>query len=188
MQPATPDFDLSSFTPPSEPRRPGWPPAAQAAVGCGTGCAVLVLLEGVVAALVLSATLNMHPTEGLVARVEAPPKAIAGQKFAVTLVVRNEGERAFKISSITARHSRTQTVMLSNPRPAPSSVVSTPSLLGMPGTEIWSYDRSVEPGKELRVQFDAEAREKGAAKGALEVHAGGLPKEAPFSVDVAAAK
>jgi hypothetical protein len=159
-------------------RRPAtWPPAARWAVGCGTGCALLVALQGLVIWGALSVFFFARPPEGLAAQVTTPKGVAAGRKFPLTLTVRNEGADSMTVTNVAVRSDTLEWLTLENPQP--------PALnhTAMLGSAIWSYQQTVEPGKSWTLRFDATARRAGAHEGALEVQVGFVPKAVRFSVE-----
>jgi len=182
------DFDLSGLQNPL-PARAGWPPAAKWAVGCGSGCAGLVLLEMVAFWVFIAFYMHLRPPEGMAVRAQAPPRAVVGQKFPLTLVVENRGDRPFTVNSVTARKRLLSRLDLANPQadPRPTAGAGSPFGSGEShafGSAIWQYSQSLKPGEKWTLRFDATPRQPGALKGALEVQANLAPKAARFSVEV----
>jgi hypothetical protein len=156
-----------------------WPPAARWAVGCGTGCAFLALLNTLALWGFVSFLFHIRPPEGMVVEARVPRTVTAGRKFPLVLTVRNEGTAAFTISTVTARPQLFKQMSLENPKPPPSA----PPTRAL-GTTAWVYQKSLAPGEKWSVTFDATALQPGKVNGSLEVQAGLAPKAARFSVEV----
>lgn len=176
--PAPQPYAPHPYAPPPPPPS-GWPPAARWAVGCGSCCGVLVLLELVLIWGSLQIGMGMRPPEGLKARVTVPRAPVAGERFPLVLEVRNEGSSAFTVTNITARSGTLRQFQLSNPQPKPAKTTS------VWGSTIWSFQQSVPPGGKWTLRLDARVAEPGEASGALEIQSGlaGM-RPARFTVQV----
>ena len=154
---------------PSPTPRPGWPPAARAAVGCGSGCAVLVLLQVLALWGVLHVVFGLRPPEGMQVSVTRPARGVVGKTAPLELVLRNDGPGAFTVSSLTVRGPTLRQVRLENPEPPP--VASSSAW----GARIWTYRHTVEPGQTWKVRFEATPQEAGDIRGSIEVQSGFTP-------------
>lgn len=157
---------------------PSWPPAAKWAVGCGSGCALLVLFEAIAAWGLLAFIFNLRPPEGMVARVTAPPQVRVGKPFPLTLTVRNEGDSPFTLGSVTARPGLLEKLSLDDPQPTPRATTSAL------GSRVWSYQDVVHPRATFTVRFTAEAKAPGELRSALELQSNWFPKSVPFTIKV----
>jgi hypothetical protein len=180
MEPGTlGEFDLSPIPPPPSPVPPrgaGWPPAAQVAVGCGSGCAVLVLLEALALWGILA--LRASTPEGVDARIESPPVVKQGQKFPLKLLVTNTGKAAFELDGISLAAPTPKQLALAHPQPAPAATTS------VWGSRTWQFRKSLAPGEKWAVRFDATPRRAGTLRGALMLQVGFGSKMARFAVKV----
>lgn len=174
--PDQPQFDLSGMTP-APPASPAWPPAARWAAGCGTGCALLVLLEGLVIWAFTAAALGSR--QQLVGQVQAPRRVARGMPFPLKLTVRNPSKEPATLTSVVARAALTDRITLTAPQPAPATEPIT-----IWGATTWQYQRSLKPGDRFTVTFQAIPAETGTVSGALEVQSGFLPVTVPFTVEV----
>jgi len=175
MQPLD-DFDFAGLGGP--PARPAWPPRARWAAGCGAGCALLVLLEGLVLWGGLVFFFSLRPPPGFAARIQAPAVVTAGRKFPLKVVLHNAGQAAATVTNITADRNALAQLTLENPQPAPA----TPGVL-MWGSQAWSYQKSLAPGEKWTVTFDATAQKSGPLNGALQIQVNFLPKSARFKLE-----
>ena len=176
------DFELP-IARPMEPEfgRPStWPPGARVAGGCGLGCLIAVFLQALLIWGFTAFMFGTRPPDGLVTRVETPPNVTAGQQFPLTLVVRNEGAKAFTITSVTARSRLTRQLTLANPQPAPTNTLTLKAL----GSQVWEFRQTVEPGKSWTIRFQATPSRPSKLRGALEVQAGLTPIAVPFTLQV----
>lgn len=154
-----------------------WPPAAKAAVGCGSGCAVLVLLQVVGLWGILNAVFSAPPS-GFAASVQAPPAVTAGKEFPLTLTVRNQGTEPLTVSSLLLKSTRLE---LTGPEPAPTESSD------LFGSTTWVYSKTVEPGGKWSVRFKAKAKGAGEISESLVIQTGLTPNRAPIRMKVGAA-
>lgn len=145
-------------------------------MGCGSGCALLVLLEAVALWGLLALVFNMRSPEGLAARVETPPTVRVGETFPLTLTVENRGAETFRLQNVAVRQETLGRFRLSNPQPEP---IASTELFGV---RTWSYDKLVQPKDRWTVRFDATALEAGEVSGTLEAQVNLAPQRVPFSV------
>ena len=96
------EFELEQPAPPS-PAAPPWPPAARWAVGCGSGCAAMVLLEALL--MLAGVSLTFSQASGIAAKVQAPASVVEGETFPLRLVVKNEGTKPLGIANVALRSS-----------------------------------------------------------------------------------
>ena len=174
-----PDEGLPSWATSPTPRgAQPWPPAAKVAVGIGSGCAVIVLLEFVAIWVGVEAMFGARAPEGFAVQATAPKRAAVGTKVPLTLTVRNQGEQAFTVRSLAARGSTLGSYRIENAQPA--SQIAPVSLFG---STVWTYEQSVAPGKSWTVRFDATPLKAGTARGVLEVQVGKGARSAAFTID-----
>lgn len=164
-------------SPPPPPPRAGWPPAAQAAVGCGAACALVVLLEFVFFWGVIQLTFGGRPPRELEGKVTPLSPPAAGQPFPLELSLRNGGTSTLEVKQIVFR---TQDA-LKLAAPQPAAAHSTEVL----GTQTWTYQHKLEPGKSWKVRFQATAPKAGTVESRIEVFAPG-PKSFDIKLEVAA--
>jgi len=173
------DFDLSGLqSPPAQPA--GWPEAAKTAAAAGAGCTLIVLVEFVLICFLIQGIFSATVPEGFAACVNAPPRANQGQPAAMTLQVRNDGERPFTVRSITARSTTRRRFKLDQFRPAPKAPMT--SLFGV---DTWIYSQTVEPGKKWAVQLQATPQQAGKLRGTLEIQVDRGVRQVPFVIEVA---
>ncbi len=132
-----------------------WPLAAQTAVGCGSGCAVLALMQLFLVWGALAVTAHIRPPDGLEIDAVHPKVVKAGVKFPLTLEVRNRGGESFTVQNVIGRASLLEKLTLSNPRPTPKEEAN------LAGQASWSYVEKVPVGGTWKLQFDAKASEPG---------------------------
>ena len=173
------DFDLTGI---GAPPRPAWPEPARLAVGCGSGCALLVLLEFGVIWLFVTFMLNAHPPEGLEATATAPRHSVVGKAFPLKLTIRNEGESAFTVRSISAQQELLRKFNLDQPAPAP--LAGKTSLFGR---DTWAFNRKVEPKETWTVTFQATPREEGKLTGNLDLQVNSVLSSVSFTTTARAA-
>jgi hypothetical protein len=162
----------------SDPRAP-WPPAAHVAVGCGAGCALLVLLEGVGLWSVFQVMSGMRAPSGAVTSIQTPATVRVGKPFSLTVVVRNEGASTFRVSNLIAGGPLTDALELTPEEPRPSS-----GPVRVMGSTTWSYGAAVEPRQTWKARFQAKARKAGTLRKSLQVQLDIAPKTVPFTVEV----
>jgi hypothetical protein len=170
------DFDLSELSPRGEPR-PAWTPAARWAVGCGSGCALAVLLQALFLWGGIAFFFNLRAPEGLQSSVNVPPTVVPGKPFPLTLVVRNEGDRPFTVDAVTTP--ARSPVTLKDPKPAPPSLGTGPTFGGM---RAWVYQKQVAPGEKWTVTFTATAQSHGTTRGTLQVQCNHLPMPVNYTL------
>jgi hypothetical protein len=176
---------LEEFSLPRAPEGPtgwaSWPPAARWAVGCGSGCVVLVLLQALVMWAAFAVLFTVQPPEGLAARIEAPASVTVGEPFPLAVVVENQGTEPFRVQNLAARAATLQLFSLESPEPP----ATTP--MRLLGSATWTYNQSVQPGETWRVTFQATALSAGAHAGTIEVQANMAPRPVSFTVEAAEA-
>src|SRR5690348_10656639 len=131
------DFEIPGVEP-----EPGawasWPPGAKWAAGCGAGCAVLVLIGALAFWGMMAMVITLHPPRGLTAVATAPKAVTVGQKFPLTLVLKNGSSETVTVTNVTVRGPTLSEFSIKNPTPAPPSSFA-PSL---PNTKFWSYQQT----------------------------------------------
>jgi hypothetical protein len=178
--PDTLGFDLEGFQTPPEPLRQPWPPAAKAAVGVGTGCAVLVLLIAAVFWASIGLIFGARVPTGLQASAQVPPKATVGTATTLTLTVKNAGTTPVMVTSISAPPDVLSRLTLSSPKPPPRS--PSPPVFG---TQMWTYEQQVAPGETWTVKFNAIPQRAGPLEGRLRLQIGLATEGVPFKLRVA---
>jgi len=170
--PVAPEFEL-----PAPGARQIWPPRAQWAAGCGSGCALLVLLEGL--AIWAIAYAMIYSPQQLAGSIRTPKRVSQGMPFPLTVVVKNESKRPATLTAIVARSTLTDQLTLTAPQPAPPGAPTT-----MLGTTTWQYQKEMKPGQRFTVTFQAIPNRSGTLRGSLELQAGFVPYPVSFSVEV----
>lgn len=160
---------------PGTPRRT-WPASAQAAVGCGAGCSLLVLLEAVVLWVVIAVALGAAVSPDLTLTADLPESVRVGQAFPLRIVVINHGTRGVTLQSLVARPNFLRLVRLSNPRPVPLR-----GSMEVMGARMWPYAATIPAGGHWSAEFTAEARRAGTLSGGLEAQAGILPSPVSYN-------
>jgi hypothetical protein len=174
MGPDSAGFDLPS--PAGTPPDTGMPRAAKVALGCGSGCVVLILLEGLAFWGMVTLYGSLRVPTGMVSKVQAPAAVAVGRPFPLTLTVRNDGDREFQVNTIVAQARTLGGVELSDPEPAPQS------LNVMVGSRVWTYQHTVAPGQTWKVRFKAQVHSPGGHDGSIQLQVGFVPVPVRFSV------
>jgi hypothetical protein len=176
---------IGEFQLPGDPEpaaeRPGWPPEARRAVGYAAGCFGLIFLETLAILGFLAMVYFIQPPDGLSAAVRNPARVRAGQKFSLTLVVTNEGDRPFRLDSVVIGAPASRRLKLSDPQPPPQGTMSL-------GSRSWQYQKQLAPGETWQFRVDAVASEPGEIQGSVEVQANFAIQSAPFKVHVVPAR
>lgn len=173
------DFDLSGMGESSRQSNQ-WPEPARMALGCGSGCALLVLLEFAAIWLFVTFMMNARPPEGLVAKVAAPLKSTVGKSFPLKVTVRNQGSRAFTVRSISARTETLRRFKLDTAKPAP--MAGKTSLFG---TDTWAYNHTIRPNETWTVTFQATPQQAGELRGSVDIQVNSAMSSAPFTTTAA---
>jgi hypothetical protein len=177
MGPDSAGFDLPS--PAGTPADSGMPRAAKVALGCGSGCVVLILLEGLAFWGMVTLYGSLRAPSGMVTKFQAPASVAVGRPFPLTLTVRNEGDREFQVNTIVAQARTLGGVELSDPEPAPQSTNV------MVGSRVWAYQHTVAPGQSWEVRFKAQVHSPGAHAGSVQLQVGFVPIPVRFSLPAA---
>lgn len=176
---------MSYPTPPSDPldRTEGpplsaWPEPARVALGCGAGCVLLVLLQGLVAWLLVSAYFHAPSASGLQITAKTPAEAAPDKPFPLVLQFRNTGQAPVRVDSVAARPRALGGLTISNPQPRPQSTMK------VAGSTVWSYSKRLSPGEAWQVRLDARAPQAGEVRGAVVVQANWDDRAVRFHVTV----
>ncbi|MFN3925536.1 MAG: hypothetical protein ACK4K6_18135, partial [Pseudarthrobacter sp.] len=173
--PGLEEFDLSNVSPRGTPPPSQWHPTSRRAAGCGLGCLAAVVLQGFLIWLVMLLPFSLP--EGVDVRLDAPKKVAVGEKFPLTLQVRNGSPKPITVMHVIANHRTAAQLTLEDPQPPPKA-----RPLSVGDGNIWSYEKTVAPGETWSVKYTASARGSGAIKGTLEVQIGFFPKPVPYDI------
>lgn len=171
--------------PPQDPLPPAappgaWPPAARRAVGCGTGCALLVALQAMLIWTGFGALVTVQRDIG--AEVRAPARAVVARSFPLVVTIRNRGRAPLRLQGVSAGPETLRAFRLDELRPAPSG-----SMREVMGRRVWPYAVPLPPGEDWTLRLRAAPRRAGMLRGELELLAGPVPRGVSFRVRAGAA-
>lgn len=169
------EFDLSNVGPAGTPPPSQWPPTSRRAAGCGLGCLAAVALQGLL--IWLGMMLPFSLPDGVDIRLQAPEKVAVGEKFPLTLTVKNGSVKPITVMHVLANYRTTAQLTLADPQPAPKRPP-----LGISDGNIWTYEKTVAPGETWSLKYMASARGSGTIKGTIEVQVGFFPKPVPYEI------
>lgn len=153
-----------------------WPESARVALGCGSGCVLLVLLQGLLAWLLVSAYFHAPSAAALQISASTPDAVAPDTSFPLALQFRNGGTAPIRVDSVIARPRNLGGVVLGNPQPRPQSTIKAA------GSTVWSYSKRLAPGEAWQVHLDARAPHAGEVRGAVVVQANWEERAVRFRV------
>jgi len=167
-----PEFHL----PPPEPRgRSAWPKEAQAAMGCGTGCLTLILLEALLLWGGVHLFLNLSSTVRVI--LDAPEHAQVGRAFPIRLTVKNGSAVPILIEEVRIPRQVLESMEFGKINPAP---VTGPLTVG--GKSVYTFKHEIKPGGAWILTMNAWVKREGAATGEIEL-TGALPRTLQFKIE-----
>ncbi len=161
----------------TEPSR-SLPPAARVAIGCGSGCVGLVVLQGLILLGGSSLLFSAKPLDGIKVTVDAPQQVTVGKPFPVHVVVKNSGASEVRVQNLLLRPDTALHFEFRKMKPGHESGPDD-----VMGSRVWRYNAAVPVRGSWKLDIDVVAKSAGSHEGRVDLQIGVLPTTASFKVE-----